>query len=63
MSANPVANVGKRNLPAFPYDQNNVRPAVLFGAIVDVVTKEVRGYLPLKVTDNGDGTATLNVTT
>jgi len=63
MGANPVANVGKQNLPTFPRDQDNFRPAVLFGAIVDTVTKEIKGYLPLKVIDNGDGTATLKVKT
>lgn len=63
MAANPTANVGKLNLPAFPADQNAARPAVLVGAIVDPVTMEVTGYLPLKVVNNNDGTCTLVTTT
>jgi len=61
MAVNPVDNRGKLNLPAFPADHNARPPAVLVGAIVDVATGEVIGYLPLSVEDNGDGTCTLNV--
>ena len=57
MGTNAITNVGKDNLPAFPYEQNNKSPAVLVGAIVS--DGEVVGYLPLKVEDNGDGTCTL----
>lgn len=63
MAVSPADNVGKRNLPAFPRTQNAEEPAVLFGAIVDPATKEVIGYLPLAVVDNGDGTCTLKTTT
>jgi len=54
-SVNPVENVARQIFPAFPYDENNVRPAVLTGAIVDG-DGIVVGYLPVKCTDNGDGT-------
>jgi hypothetical protein len=63
MSIDPTANVGQLNLPAFPADQNAKVPAVLVGAIVNAITGEVIGYLPLKCVDNGDGTATLVTTT
>jgi hypothetical protein len=56
MAKDPAQNVGKRNLPAFPYDQNAKYPAVLVGAIVDKNTGEVIGYLPIECIDNGDGT-------
>ena len=62
MAVNPTANVGQNNLPAIPCDKNNYRAAVLIGAVVDDTTKEVTGFLPLKVVNNGDGTATLVVT-
>jgi len=61
MAVNPADNVGKKNLPAFSYDQNAKMPAILMGAIVDPTTKEVVGYLPIKVEDNGDGTCTVVV--
>lgn len=61
MAIDPVENVGKKNLPALPYDQNNRRPAAL--VIPQVSAGEVVGYLPARSTDNGDGTATLKVDT
>jgi len=59
MAVDPTENVGRSVLPAFPRSSNAEAPAVLVGAIVNTVTGEVTGYLPLKVEDNGDGTCTL----
>ena len=58
MAVDPKDNVSKR-LPAFPYDQNNKPSSLLMLPIV--VGNEITGYLPAKATDNGDGTATLDV--
>ena len=63
MAGQPEDYKGKRALPAMPYDENSKHPAVLMGAIVDPVTREITGYLPLKVVNNGDGTCTLVTTT
>ncbi len=61
MGADDEYNVGRDVFPAFPYEKNAHRPAVLVGAIVDPVTNEVVGYLPLAVADQGDGTCILLV--
>ena len=58
MAIDPKKNVGKR-IPAFPYDQNNKPSSLLMLPIV--VSNEITGYLPAKAIDNGDGTATLDV--
>ena len=56
----PAENIGRQNLPAFPYGENQFRPAVLYVAIVE--DGEIVGYLPASVTDNGDGTCSLDST-
>jgi len=53
-----VDYVGKV-IPSFPDDQDNIRPALIIGALVDPVTMEVINFLPFTCVDNGDGTATL----
>lgn len=63
MAGQPSDYVGKRVLLAQPYDENSKVAPVLMGAIVNPVTKEITGYLPLKCIDNGDGTATIVTTT
>jgi len=60
MAGSPSDYVGKRALPAQPYDGNSKVATVLMGAIVDPATKEIIGYLPIKCTDNGDGTASIS---
>lgn len=60
MPIDPKAYKGKRIAP-LPYDENNKPIPALFVPIVDPLTSEIAGYLPLKAIDNGDGTATLKV--
>lgn len=50
-----------RKIKAIPYDQNGRPSSVLVLPVVDV-SGNIIGYLPPKVTDNGDGTASLSVT-
>ena len=57
-STDPAANIGRQSYPAIPYDENSQRPAVLVLAIVDE-DGEIEGYLPARVTDNGNGTCNL----
>jgi len=45
-----------------PYDKNRKGLSVVTGAVVNGAG-DIIGYLPLKVNDNGDGTASLDVTT
>jgi hypothetical protein len=59
MAGQPSDYVGKRVLPAQPYDENSKVATVLMGAIVDPVTKEITGYLPIKCVNNGDGTCSI----
>lgn len=60
---NPEFYVGTRVLPAQPYDQNNRVGMVLMGAIVDPVTHEITGYLPIKCINNNDGTCSITAHT
>lgn len=62
MPIDPKAYKGRRIAP-LPYDENNKPIPALFVPIVDPLTGEIAGYLPLRATDNGDGTATLKVDT
>ncbi len=62
MPIDPKAYKGRRIAP-LPYDENNKPIPALFVPIVDPLTSEIAGYLPLKATDKGDGTATLKVDT
>lgn len=62
MPTNPRDYRGKV-VAAQPYDQNRKPVAALFVPLVDPITTEITGYLPLKALDNGDGTATLKVDT
>ena len=62
MPIDPKAYKGKRIAP-LPYDENNKPIPALFVPVVDPLTSEIAGYLPLKAIDNGDGTATLKVDT
>ena len=59
-STDPEENVGNQSILAIPYDENNHRPAVLYGAIVE--NGEIVGFLPVRCTDNGDGTCSIDVT-
>ena len=52
-----------KKILAHPYDQNNNAIPSLIVSITDPDTGAIVGYLPLKATDNGDGTATLKVDT
>jgi hypothetical protein len=54
----PIANISKK-VPAFPYDENGKPACVPMVAIVDPVTHEIKGYLPVATVDNGDGTASI----
>lgn len=56
MAIDPEQNINKR-IPEIPHDGNRKWASVLVVPIVD--NGEVIGYLPVKATDNGDGTATL----
>jgi len=56
MATDPVDNVSLK-VKALPYDENNSRLSAVVAAIVS--GGEIVGYLPLKATDNSDGTATL----
>jgi hypothetical protein len=56
----PQSYVGKK-IKAIPYDENNKSSYVPMLAIVDG-SGNIIGYLPLAVTNNGDGTATIKVT-
>ena len=58
MAIDPKKNVSKK-LPAFPYDENRKSSSVLVLPIVE--SNEVVGYLPASATDNGDGTASLDI--
>jgi len=60
-STDPAYNIGRQSYPAIPYDENSVRPSVLALAIVDD-DGEITGYLPARVSDNGNGTCDLFVT-
>jgi len=62
MPIDPKAYKGRRIAP-LPYDENNKPIPALFVPIVDPLTSEIAGYLPLRATDNGNGTATLKVDT
>src|SRR3989338_2334989 len=53
---------GKRILQA-PFDENRKPVPPLVAAITDPGTGLIVGYLPIKATDNGDGTATIKVDT
>lgn len=50
-----------RKIKAIPYDQNG-RPASVLVLPIVGMDGLITGYLPPKVTDNGDGTGTLSVT-
>ena len=57
MAVNPKKNINKK-IPTFPHEfKKYAAPLIL--AIVQ--SNEIIGYLPAKAIDNGDGTATLNV--
>lgn len=58
----PQDYTGKRVLQQ-PYDENGKPIPTLFAAITDPGTGLIVGYLPIKATDNGDGTATIKVDT
>ena len=62
MPIDPRAYKGKRIAP-LPYDENSKPIPALFIPIVDLLTSEITGYLPLNAADQGDGTATLRVET
>lgn len=51
-----------QKLPNFPVDEAGKYAPVLYGAIVDA-SGNITKYLPIKCTDNGDGTCTPIVTT
>jgi len=61
MPTDPKDYIGKQ-IKAIPYDENSKGSYVLMLAIVDSITHDIKGYLPIQAIDNGDGTATIQVT-
>jgi len=59
MPTDPAGYISKQIIPQLPQDENQKNPAVIMGCIVTGNT--IVGFLPLRCTDNGDGTATLVV--
>jgi hypothetical protein len=60
MPIDPTEYVSKK-IPAMPYDNNRKPSYVLMLAITDV-DGNVIGYLPPAAENNGDGTASIKVT-
>jgi len=59
----PSPDYKNEKVLALPYDENHKPIPALFVPIVDTGTGEILNYLPLRASDNGDGTATLEVDT
>ncbi len=58
---NVGSNIGTKEAPAVPMDDNAIKIPFLMGAVVD--EGGIIKYLPLLCKDNGDGTATLIIDT